>query len=404
VAPCNKTEMTAISQISTELEKLLGEPLGESVARESQAFDLASRPFEGSVILHGAGRFGRRTLKRMRSVGLEPIAFSDNDPKLDGKHVDGIPVFSALKAAEFYGKSAAFAVTVWNAAATDRMRQRIQLLEEMGCQRVFPVGLLCWKYPDAFLPYYPLDLPHKVLESAEDVDAAYQLFSDEESRREYVGQARFRLWLDYDALGAARGADYFSRSELFDLRPDEVFIDCGAFDGDTIEDFVRARDESFQSIHAFEPDPLNWPKLQDRLSRLPSAIGTKIKALPYALGSKECVVQFDSTGQDTARIGEGTISVECVPLDHVLAGISPTFIKFDIEGAELDALEGAREVIERCRPVLAVSCYHQQNHLWEVPLKLKELCRDYQFFLRPHGSEGWDLLCYGIPTERVKLH
>ena len=101
-------------------------------------------------------------------------------------------------------------------------------------------------------------------------------------------------------------------------------------------------------------------------------------------------------------IGQGQDSVECVTLDQALRDVTPTILKFDIEGAELDALAGAREVIARSRPVLAVSCYHQQSHLWEIPLELARTCHDYQFFLRPHGVEGWDLLCYAVPQERLR--
>ena len=59
-------------------------------------------------------------------------------------------------------------------------------------------------------------------------------------------------------------------------------------------------------------------------------------------------------------------------------------------------------MVSRCRPALAVSAYHEQDHLWRVPLMLKQICEGYEFFLRPHGAEGWDLACYALPSERVK--
>ena len=94
--------------------------------------------------------------------------------------------------------------------------------------------------------------------------------------------------------------------------------------------------------------------------------------------------------------------MECIRLDDSLQELSPTLIKFDIEGFELDALAGARQVIARSRPILAVSSYHLQDHLWEVPLALASMCSHYRYFLRPHGTEGWDLVCYAIPEERVR--
>jgi hypothetical protein len=67
-----------------------------------------------------------------------------------------------------------------------------------------------------------------------------------------------------------------------------------------------------------------------------------------------------------------------------------------------DKEKWAQETIRRCRPILAVSVYHRQDHLWSIPLELAKVCKDYEFFLRPHGTEGWDLICYAVPVERLK--
>jgi hypothetical protein len=92
-------------------------------------------------------------------------------------------------------------------------------------------------------------------------------------------------------------------------------------------------------------------------------------------------------------------------LDSALATVEPTYIKFDVEGFELEALMGAAQVLSRTRPILAVSSYHVQDHLWKVPLLLASLLQErYNFFLCPHGAESWDLVCYAIPEERVGAH
>ena len=71
----------------------------------------------------------------------------------------------------------------------------------------------------------------------------------------------------------------------------------------------------------------------------------------------------------------------------------------DIEGAELAALEGCGDILSQARPTIAVSAYHLQEHLWELPLYLAERLRDYRFFLRPHDLEGWDVVLYAVPAE-----
>jgi hypothetical protein len=94
--------------------------------------------------------------------------------------------------------------------------------------------------------------------------------------------------------------------------------------------------------------------------------------------------------------------VDLVCLDEALSGVEPTYIKMDIEGAELDALTGARGIIERYTPVLAICSYHLQNHLWKVPLLIRSFSDKYEFLLRPHFLEGWDLVTYAIPKHRLR--
>ena len=50
--------------------------------------------------------------------------------------------------------------------------------------------------------------------------------------------------------------------------------------------------------------------------------------------------------------------------------------------------------------MLAICVYHKQDHLWRIPLLLREW-HEYAFFLRPHNEEGWDLVCYAVPRARL---
>ncbi len=84
-----------------------------------------------------------------------------------------------------------------------------------------------------------------------------------------------------------------------------------------------------------------------------------------------------------------------------LCGAAPTFVKMDIEGAELDALQGARETITRHAPVLAICLYHRPDHLWEVPLYLKGLRPDYRLYLRRYGEDCWEQVLYAVPADRA---
>ncbi len=88
-------------------------------------------------------------------------------------------------------------------------------------------------------------------------------------------------------------------------------------------------------------------------------------------------------------------------IDDVVTAPPPTFVKMDIEGAESAALAGARAGIRDGRSLLAISAYHKQADLWELPHQVRDMAADYRMFLRPHAGEGFDTVLYAIPQERL---
>jgi hypothetical protein len=104
-----------------------------------------------------------------------------------------------------------------------------------------------------------------------------------------------------------------------------------------------------------------------------------------------------------SKVGDGDCEVKCVSLDSTLRDVPVSFIKMDIEGSELDTLTGARELIQKNAPILAICAYHKQSDLWNIPLFIHDISPDYSFHLRPHLLEGWDLVYYAIPSNRRSL-
>jgi FkbM family methyltransferase len=188
---------------------------------------------------------------------------------------------------------------------------------------------------------------------------------------------------------------------LFKLRDREVFVDCGAYTGDTIERVVE-KSPAFSRIVAIEADPNNFAGLTKWARTLAPELASRIDCLNVAVGAQRDKLHFAASGDEGAHIAyDGDIEVDCVPLDDLLAGSLPTFIKMDIEGAEIEALEGARQTIKKCQPILSVCVYHKQNDLWRVPLFIRSLAENYRLFLRPHDVDGWQLVCYAIPPNRL---
>ena len=95
--------------------------------------------------------------------------------------------------------------------------------------------------------------------------------------------------------------------------------------------------------------------------------------------------------------------MEVAPLDELLEGWPPTYMKFDVEGAEHDALVGGANTIRENKPVLAVCLYHRPEDLWDLPLLIRSIQPEYALFVRRHSDERWETVCYAIPTHRMQV-
>jgi FkbM family methyltransferase len=385
-----------------ELQMLLSESVIDAMAREATAFDELAGDYNKSLVLFGAGNLGRKTLMVLRQEDIKPLAFSDNNPALWGQPIEGVQVYSPQEAAQLFGQSAAFIITTWRAGRGHRMTQVIAQLQLMHCKTVISFPFLFWKYHKYFLPYYAIDLPHLILKEKEDILEAYSLWSDDFSRQEFIAQIKWGLYSDWNSLSDPVAGEQYFLDDVFSVNDDEVYIDCGAFNGDTLKTFLFRHDTLFCKYIAFEPDPISYNDLRLYVASLSKAISSKIDAFPYAISRHRGKVTFCSTGEVGSCISKsGSILVESIPLDELLTTEKPTFIKMDIEGSEQNALGGAREIIRINHPILAICVYHIKNDLWKIPLKINDINQNYHLFLRPHGDDCWDTVCYAVPKNRL---
>jgi FkbM family methyltransferase len=388
------------AMLEAQLDELLSEDIRSVKERERSAFDTEVAPFGDAIVLFGVGNIGRKILGQLRQDGVEPLAFSDNNRAAWGTTIEGLPVLPPEEAVRRYGKSAAFLVSIYNFKHNfvDTRRQ----LQDLGCEKVLSVLPLRWKYHESFLPHFRDDLPHKVYSHADAIRAAFRLWADDFSRREFLAQVRFRTHGDLDTMAPPAGHDSYFQEDFLPLGPQDVIVDCGAFDGDTLRSFLRCRGSAFRKYFTLEPDPDNCRLLADFTATLPGEVRDKIIIRPVAVGATRGRVRFEAGAKETSAISEmGSIEVDCIPLDELLEGEPPTYIKMDIEGAELDAITGARRLIHDHSPAFAACVYHQQDHLWRIPLTLHEANPGYRLYLRPYLFEGWDLICYAVPAERA---
>ena len=337
-----------------------------------------------ATVCFGAGNLGRRVAR-----AVHPVMFCDNNASLWHTSVEGIPVDSPKVAIERY-PDATFVVAIWHPSRTETMIDRIGFLKCLGASRVVPFTALLADHGETLAPHMLWERPAYYDAHKDEISRARALF-DDEGREEFDRQMRLRSG-EFSGQVIDPGIQYFPE-KILRLSSSEVFVDCGAYTGDTIVEFRKMTGDQFARIIAFEPDPGNFATLQSTTKG-----DHRVSLRPYATGARQETLRFVAGGGEASRVSStGTCVIEAITLDEALDGIAPTYIKFDIEGSEAEALEGGRETIARCRPKMAACLYHLPDHLWSIPLRLNELLPNSLFTMRTYAADGFECVCYCIP-------
>ena len=172
-------------------------------------------------------------------------------------------------------------------------------------------------------------------------------------------------------------------------------MDIGGFDGDTIRALVDRTQGRFRKIISFELNSVNYSALVQNVSSMPER--DRIQVFNLGIWDSAGEITYSMEASDST-IGVGQCIGQVKPLDEVLLEEPVTYIKMDIEGAEPQALAGARQIIQAHKPRMAVCVYHDFRHLWEVPLYLKSLVPEYRIYLRHHTKLDYETVCYAIPS------
>lgn len=233
----------------------------------------------------------------------------------------------------------------------------------------------------------------------------YDLLTDEASRQAYTAHlsSRYKLLANRELASVYSSEQYFAVPEMLTFSSEEVFVDSGAFVGDTVESYINHCQGIFSKAIAFEPGPQQFAAMQKRFRRLQEEW-----ALPE--GRLTCVQAGVSDTASHAQLTGGAMSdnligtrlvgtddenaIPIVTLDEALAGQRVDFLKADIEGYEMAMLRGAEHIIRTQKPRIAICLYHKLTDPYEIPLYLKQLVPEYQFKVRHHAMNFTECVLY----------
>lgn len=334
-----------------------------------------------NIYLYGAGYIARKTTDLLGDRGIE----------LDGYIVDS-EFYPDDETKRFIGSKPIITAGMLTEDcvlidAVQLNASPVKLPESEHIKRVFRLDLssyvLFGAYPETF-----------VSDNYNSIKNLYDRLNDAESRCALASFLAQRMTGCYSKT-FSHHESYFDE-DIFLPGANEVFVDCGAFDGDTIVKFSeflkRNCIASYKKCFAFEPDEENYELLTSNLSGYPNIV-------TYKLGTHCCkdTLHFsDGKGTGSCIQDSGTVSINVDSLDNVLGGEEVTYIKMDVEGAELNSLKGAKNIIKKYRPKLAICVYHKTDDLLTIPDYILSLNPDYKLYLRNYKGSGVDAVLYAI--------
>lgn len=354
---------------------------------------------KGEFALFGAGQNAKHVLEVLASEGIKPLCLIDDTPSKQGQLLHGISIKSL---ADFQQRPRTTAVisTVFNPKAN--FSAIAQKLTAAGVEQVHSFLELFPLFPHAFLPMIHFDHPEQLVKGSQAaIQKAFECLGDEPSKELFLQNLGFRLSYDVDMMPAPDGNFYFPE-ELVQIPEGAIFIDCGAYDGDTIQHFLRLS-PSLAAVHAYEPDLENHEKICRAISELSAEHQDRIVSYPMGVAEATKTVRFSSSGTMASSIdAAGETTAEVVDLDtHLLPSLqddAPLFLKLDVEGVEPLVLQGAANLIKTRRPTMAISAYHNPNDLWHLIELVQEIQENYRFYYRQHGGDTMDLVLYALPN------
>lgn len=235
------------------------------------------------------------------------------------------------------------------------------------------------------------------LEHLQEFNAVYRMLADDESRRVYMNIIQYKISGNIRYLETISAEpDHIFRTILRPSR-NEIFVDLGAYTGDTIRELLHYTNQKYYLIHAVEPDKRSFKKLT---AYIEDNHLKHIKPHQCVSWCKDTELPFNAkAGRQSALSPEGDM-IQAVSVDSLMNGQPLTMLKMDVEGFEREALWGAARSIQQYAPKLSVSIYHRNQDIFELPLLVKKLNPKYQFYIRQRlYIPAWDLNLYAVPGE-----
>ncbi len=230
-------------------------------------------------------------------------------------------------------------------------------------------------------------------ENADKIQKVYDSLADDYSRKVYANILNFKISGKIEYLSAVTS----TKAEIYKkiVRPglNELYVDLGAYNGDTIKELLEYTYGKYAAVYALEPDKKNFRKLIRNIEGM-----NRIYAYNAAAWCMDGELPFAAkAGRQSAISADSENVVRALTVDSILGKKAATIIKMDVEGFEREAIWGAAQCIAHHSPKLMISLYHRNEDIFELPLLIKTLNPAYKLYIRHQlYIPAWETNLYAV--------
>jgi len=345
-----------------------------------------------AFIIFGAGNTGKKVHRILNSIGKRTSYFLVSTTPQQEFTATGIPIYSLEAHSSSEEVNTPVIIAIFNREKESSIPAITSQLRAKGYSLIINYFEFHAIFAEEIGDVFWLTKPSFFQQNKTYFADCLKLFKEEKSTMLYGEILHFLDTFNPEVLSKPDMENQYFPDDLHIWDGTNAFVDIGAYDGQNIID-ASNKVGILSQVVAFEPDLKNF----ERISRISDwhTITKQAILFPCGVWSETRTLHFTSdNGESSAVLNEGTGVVTVVALDDILKGIIPGFIKMDIEGAELEALYGAKNIITRYKPSLALSIYHNPSHLFEIALLINSWNLGYKFTLRFHGHNLFDTVLY----------
>lgn len=355
------------------------------------------------IVLYGMGNGADKIWTVCESYGITVSDVFASDGFVRGHQFHGKTVLTFADVCQKHGRENIIVLLCFGSSRPDVL----ELIENVAAR--------CELYaPDVPVCGDQLFNAEFYISNKEKFDAARELFGDETSRHVFDGIVNYKLSGRIDILRATESNPADAYREILHAEGFVTTADLGAYNGDSIRE-LRIYAPHLTQVVAMEPDRRNFRKLTEYAARAAEdAPPLIVHTVNEGAWSRPDTLYFDASGNRNATLSTADAAaihtlhgaqkrvteVKVNALDELAVwwdGHTMDFVKYDVEGAEVEALEGTRGIIAKDAPALLVSLYHRSEDLFVLPHLVHELCPNYKLYLRRMaGIPAWDINLYAV--------